>query len=120
MGSVSLYDQMKNILDDVSEDVSDAVRVETNNAAKNTAKRLQNTSAKKTGEYARGWKSKRIDESTSVTYNATMPGLTHLLENGHVIRNKKGEYGRTSGDHKIADAETVGIQEYEDSVLRRI
>lgn len=120
MGRVSLYDQMKDILEDYTEDIRDTVRGETNNAAKSTAKRLQSTSAKKTGEYARGWKSKRIDESSAVTYNATMPGLTHLLENGHVIRNKRGEYGRTSGDHKIADAEALGIQEYEDRVLRRL
>ncbi len=120
MGSVSVYEQMKDILDGCSEDISEAVRIETNNSAKSTAKLLQSTSAKKSGEYARGWKAKRIDESTSVTYNATMPGLTHLLENGHIIRNKKGEYGRTSGDHKIADAEAIGTQEFENNVLRRI
>lgn len=34
--------------------------------------------------------------------NGKQPGLTHLLENGHMIVNKKGSYGRTSGIKHIA------------------
>ena len=47
---------------------------------------LKISSPRKTGKYARGWKSKTTsDGSTGLTksiHNRT-PGLTHLLENGH-------------------------------------
>ena len=42
------------------------------------------------------------DADTTVVYNKKMPGLTHLLENGHVIRNKKGTYGRVAARKHIA------------------
>ena len=37
-----------------------------------------------------------------IVHNRTDYQLTHLLENGHVIRNKKGEYGRTRPIKHIA------------------
>ena len=111
MGKTSVYDQMKEILDDYEEDVHDLADKENKRAAKDAAAELRNTSAKKTGEYAQGWKSKKLGDMDFVTYNATMPGLTHLLEKGHQIVNKKGEYGRTRGDHKIADAEEKAVNE---------
>lgn len=116
MGKTSVYDQMKDILDDCKEDIHDLANKESKKAASDASKELKNTSAKKTGEYARGWRSKRLGDMDYVTYNATAPGLTHLLENGHRIVNKKGEYGRTNGDHKIAEAE----KKYVNELIQRI
>lgn len=50
-------------------------------------------------EYASGWNARTVYEGmliTSQVYNGRFPGLTHLLENSHVIKNQFGEYGRTS------------------------
>lgn len=54
------------------------------------------------GEYRSGW-SVRTKKSShgveAIVFNKTKPGLTHLLEKSHVIRNQFGIYGRTSPGH---------------------
>ena len=100
--------QMKDVLEECSKEIKEASQKGTKETAKETAQKLKNTSRKKTGEYASGWTSKRLDADAYVTYNSKMPGLTHLLENGHRIVNKKGEYGRVNGDKKIAAAAEEG------------
>lgn len=62
------------------------------------------------GEYKRGWviRTKRYKYGCQgIIYNKDKPGLTHLLENSHVIRNQYGEYGRTSKGH--GQVEHIGI-----------
>ncbi len=112
--------QMKEILDDVLDNCEDASEEGCKQTARETAQTLKNTSSKKTGEYASGWTSKRLDKNSYVTYNKTMPGLTHLLENGHRIVNKKGEFGRVNGDHKIADAAEEGESLLLDNIMRKL
>jgi hypothetical protein len=56
----------------------------------------------------------------TVVYNRTMPGLTHLLENGHVIRNKKGDYGRTSGKKHIKPVEEWAVDELPRRIMEDI
>ena len=111
---------MKEILDDVLGNCEDASEEGCKQTAKETAQTLRNTSSKKTGEYASGWTSKRLGKNSYVTYNKTMPGLTHLLENGHRIVNKKGEFGRVDGDHKIADAAEEGESLLLDTIMRKL
>lgn len=53
-------------------------------------------------EYPQGWAARTTTEGMIVTgtvYNATKPGLTHLLENPHDIENQWGSYGRTRPGH---------------------
>lgn len=100
--------QMKEILEECSEDVKEASRKGTKKSAQETARTLKSSSRRKTGEYAAGWTSKQLDSDAYVTYNSKMPGLTHLLENGHAIVNKKGRFGRVAGDGKIAAAAKEG------------
>lgn len=109
MANVSIERQMDQILQEY--DVK--LKRVTNNAmdvvAKEAASKLKNTSPKKTGSYARGWGVHRERGSgginTVTVRNKTDYQLTHLLENGHIIRNKKGEYGRTNGIRHIAPVE---------------
>lgn len=59
MGSVSVYDQMKDILDEYVDRVDDVSGDCAASAAKKTASKIKDTAARKTGEYAKGWRSKK-------------------------------------------------------------
>lgn len=87
---------------------------------------LKNTSPRGKGRkkhYAAGWTVKSLSEGrlvSFVVYNKSKPQLTHLLENGHVIRNKKGTYGRTSPIKHIEPAEEAAVQKFELRVRARL
>ena len=103
------YDQkVQDVTDQVFQDV-----------AKQTVEKLKNTSPRKTGKYASGWKVKKQGQSELVVYN-TRYQLTHLLENSHVIRNKKGTYGRTEAHPHIAPAEEWANNEVQNEIERRL
>lgn len=60
-----------------------------------------------TGDYKKGWaiRTKRLKYGfDGVIYNKTHPGLTHLLNNGHIKANQYGTYGRKNGDNHITKA----------------
>lgn len=98
--------QMKEIIDEYNDRVRNATRVAIQRVGRETVKKLKNTSPKKTGSYASGWRVKKLVERNGVTdvvvHNATDYQLTHLLENGHIVRNKKGTYGRAPAHKHIA------------------
>ena len=102
---------MKTILAEYVEDVQRATDQACDNVAKEAVAKLKATSPKRTkgrraGRYARGWAIKRDPGSHSFTvYNKTDWQLTHLLEYSHVIRNKKGTYGRTTPKKHIEPVE---------------
>lgn len=87
--------QLKAVLDEYSKEAEEAAEKAIASVSKEAVQKLKNTSPRKTGNYASGWKAKKEDALTVRVYNAKVPALTHLLENGHVIRNAKGTYGRT-------------------------
>lgn len=101
--------QMAEIFDDYSRDMKRNVNNAVDKVGKEAVEKLRNTSPKKTGDYAKGWKLKREPGRNGINdvtiHNATDYHLTHLLENGHVVRNKKGTYGRTNGVKHIAPVE---------------
>lgn len=111
--TASIEIQLGRILDEYDETLQRAIDREAAAVAKEAAAKLRNTSPRRTGEYARGWKSKRLSEHAYVVYNSKAPGLTHLLENGHLIRNKKGTYGRTSGIKHIKPVEEWASEEFQ-------
>lgn len=80
---------------------------------------LKLLSPRKTGKYARGWKSKTTsDSSTGLTksiHNRT-PGLTHLLENGHAKQNG----GRVEGRKHIEIVEKSAVKSLEDKLKQRL
>lgn len=98
--------QMRKILDAYEDRVKNVYEVSVSRVSREAVQRLRNTSPKKSGSYARGWSLKKVKSRANVTdvivHNRTDYQLTHLLENGHVIRNKKGEYGRTRPIKHIA------------------
>ena len=104
--------QMNRILDDYSEEVVEVTQKAINKVCRKTVQTLKNTSPKRPGggRYASGWASKTTDGVRGkikgrVVYNRTDYQLTHLLENGHVIANKWGTYGRTAPIKHIQPAE---------------
>ena len=109
--------QMTEILNEYSERVREVAEQAAEQAAKDTAKTLKNTSPKRYGSYARSWTVKR-DGDSWIVHNSKHYQLTHLLENGHVIRNKSGAYGRTNGIKHIQPAEQEGIQNFESRIER--
>ena len=111
----TIQNQMADILDDYSKDVRRAAADSQDKIAKQSVQKLKNTSPKKSGDYARDWALKRERSPTGVptvtVYNKKHYQLTHLLENGHVIKNAKGEYGRVNGIKHIAPVEEWAASE---------
>lgn len=102
--------QMAEILDEVQKGAKEALGKGIDNVSKESVQKLRNTSPRRTsgknaGRYAKGWTVKKNRDGDVVVHNKTDYQLTHLLENGHVIRNKKGTYGRTHGIKHIAPVE---------------
>ena len=107
----SVTAQMTELLDEISKDVEDSAKRNIQTVAKECVVKLRNTSPRKTGSYAKGWGTKKQGEMDVVVHNRTDYQLTHLLENGHVIRNKKGTYGRTNGIKHIQPVEEWAVDE---------
>ena len=125
-GVTSISTQMNDILTDYNRGVQEAVEASAKEAAELCKNQLKNSSPKRAGhgEYARSWTVK-VEEtgagvSDYVVHNKKHYQLTHLLENGHVIRNKKGTYGRTKPIKHIAPAADAAIQRFELATRTRI
>lgn len=123
MDNVSVSSQVRDILDDYEKKVKDTTNSAINSVSKEAVSKLKNTSPKKSGKYARGWTVKQERGSggiNTVTVHNKVYQLTHLLENGHVIRNKKGEYGRTNGIKHIAPVEEWANSELPAEIEREL
>lgn len=112
--------ELGKILDDYNDKVIEVVQDEGEKLAKKAVSQLKATSPKKRGKYASGWRSKKIAGSKgnfeSVVYNGPYPGLTHLLENGHITRNG----GRTKAQPHIKPVEEQIKKEYEQNLKARL
>lgn len=122
--SVNLYDAMSEIFDEITEDVHEEAAKAAKKAAETARDYLKENSPTKSGKYKKGWAVKKLDDNlkatTYVVYNKSLPGLTHLLENGHTVVNKYGEYGRTNGKPHIVDAAKIGAEEFVEEATRLI
>ena len=111
---------MKQILEEISDDVDESIEHALNVTGKGARAKLKEVSPKEHGDYAKGWKVKRTDDKEITIYNSKMPGLAHLLNNGHAIVNKYGECGRYNGDHHIDKVEEEYIEKYEQAIIEAI
>ena len=120
----SLTVQMAKILDEYRDRVEHVSEVAFDRVARETVKRLRSTSPKKTGSYARGWALKRLKTRAGsmdiIVHNKTDYQLTHLLNNGHIVRNKYGEWGRYNGDNHIGKAEEWANNELPEEIAREL
>lgn len=104
--------------DDITANVQDAAK-EVTKAGARAVKSSAKSSFGGSGEYAAGWTSKFETGRTSgqgVIYNATVPGLPHLLEHGHALR----QGGRYAGKSHIKPVEEEVIDKFEKAVKEAI
>lgn len=115
---------MHTILEDYKGDVKNAWNSAANQTAREAANQLKNKSPKRTGAYARSWTVKREPARGGmidyVVHNSKHYQLTHLLENGHIVRNKKGTYGRTNGIKHIAPVAEMVASELPNAIERKL
>lgn len=122
----SLEVQLSKILDEYSLKAQRAAEAAAKEAAEVTVRELQANSPKQSkggGKYARGWTKRKLESGTLVSYvvyNGKFPGLTHVLENGHVARNQFGSFGRVRAIKHIGPAAEAGIQRFELSFRARM
>ena len=120
MSNKSVSDQMAEILNEIGNGAEEALTTGLKSVSRTAPAKLKDRSPRKTGEYAKGWRAKKLDKHAIVVYNATMPGLTHLLENGHMIVNKKGTYGRYNGVKHIAPVDQEEQQAFFDATMNAL
>lgn len=90
--AVELTKQLATYTQEVQEAVANSVTA----LAKEGRAKVKSNSPKRTGEYAKGWavsNENKKGRQTVRIYNKTNYQLTHLLENGHVVRNGTGRIG---------------------------
>lgn len=120
--SADVSELLKNYVGDATEIVEKSAK----EAADICTNQLRNTSPSgkgRKGHYASGWAVKEESSgrvASFTVYNKKKPQLTHLLENGHVIRNKKGTYGRARAIKHIEPAEEAAAQKFELRVRARL
>ena len=111
MGNLSFSEQMKELTKEIVDGINDAVDEALKEPPKLAKKVIMAGAPKLTGSYRKGWRIKRHRRSKSaVVYNATDPGLAHLLEYGHVTKNQYGQYTRTPAHKHIKPAEEQSVE----------
>lgn len=124
--SKSVTADVTRLLQDYIGDATEIVEKSARDAADICTNQLRNTSPSgrgRKGHYSSGWTVKEESSgriASFIVYNKKKPQLTHLLENGHVIRNKKGTYGRTKPIKHIEPAEEAAVQKFELRVRARL
>lgn len=99
--------ELSRVLEDFAEDEREKVVEAVSKAAKQCKKDIVAASPRDTGAYAKGWSVRVKKGRTSVdaiVYNRTHPGLTHVLEQSHVIKNQYGAWGRSTPQVHIKPA----------------
>lgn len=110
---------VKEILEDYSQDIQDGITKEAIEVAKKGKQELKQKSPVRTGDYRKGWTISTIKGKGYVRctlHNKTNYQLTHLLEKPHATRNG----GVTTPKVHISPVEQECIREYKANVERII
>lgn len=123
-GGADLSEFFADLFKDCEAEINEATKTASKNVAEKSVKKLKSTSPKNKGhtKYAKSWKVKKIDDGY-VVYNE-LPGLTHLLENGHDIVKNGVKVGRARAYPHIKPVEEEGktlfVEEVTNEVNRRL
>ena len=114
---------IKEILEEYSDDIQEAITEEAEKVAKDGQKELKNTRNTykvRTGKYNNGWRVKTEKGRgyiKCIIHNATNYQLTHLLENGHRIVGRDGRIkGNTRKFIHIKPVEEKSVKTFERNV----
>ena len=103
--------------ENVQQNLGDIVKAMSKKGAQTL--RSQSSGTFKGNKYYKGWTSQaqtgRLSAQGTI-YNGSVPGLPHLLENGHANRNG----GRTPGREHIKPVEEALIKEFEQKVKSKL
>ena len=111
---------LREILEGYSEEVTQAVGKAIKKVANESVKKLKQTSPRRRGDYAAGWK--KTIETGGLVIEATVHGgpktypLAHLLENGHAKRGG----GRTAPIVHIKPVEDWAIEEVQKTIKEEV
>lgn len=115
-----LTEFFKELFDECDATVVEATKLASKNVANECVKKLKATSPKNKGhsKYAKSWKSKKLDDGY-VVYSE-MPGLTHLLENGHDVVKNGVKVGRARANPHIKPVEQDGNKLFVDEITKEL
>lgn len=110
-------DEIEKILEEYGDEAVEALNESIEKTAKESRKQIREFNQGRTTweEYPEGWAievTKGRLETSATVYNKSKPGLTHLLEFGHALRNG----GRTAAFPHIAEVNDFAQKE----VLKRL
>ena len=120
-----LADSIVEILEEYGDEVGKDVDMAVRKVSQAGARAIRSeASTKFNGEkYAKGWTAK-IEEkrlgTVGTIYNASQPGLAHLLEKGHANRGGGRTYPPVSGRVHIKPIEDKITKQFEDAVRVKI
>lgn len=110
--------EIMEVLNEYNQEVADKVKDVLPDIAKEAAKKIKAGSPGE-GRYASGWRAKNTETTVmgikAVVHNSKAPGLPHLLEFGHALRNGRRsnayvhikpaeEWVRTEAAQRLEDA----------------
>lgn len=116
--------QVKILLEQYTEEVQDAIRYAVPTIAKEAkAKTIENAKAQGWKNYPKGWTVKRtngVNFVAATVHNATEYRLTHLLENGHAVKNGTGRIGEGKKHFVEGRVHIKPVEEWANAEMERI
>lgn len=115
-----LVEAVRGELEEYAEEVTGDVKQAVKEVARATVKEVKAKSPAKTGNYKKGWGQVKVSETEGsiviAIRNKNYYWLTHLLENGHALKNG----GRTRAFPHIKLAEDFAARELEKKVRLKV
>ena len=98
-------EELVDVLSEFVEEETETINKVFNETSEDTRRMVSDTSPRKTGAYAEGWKVIKEIKPDSISYTVGNPEhyrLTHLLERGHVVRNQYGDPSRSGAKKRVS------------------